>query len=293
MTATRPDEGVRGSCFLKQDDWCRVELPWRCWVLKSLFHSEIALGLAQAGIASLMALAVVLLARRRNIHLEADASIALLRGIVQIVAVGSILVLLLKAPRWSSVFLLAGMVLAAGSISAKRAKNIPGAARVSTLSIAAGAGLVTAIMTWAGVIDTAITSLIPVGSMIIANAMNTNGLALNRFRSEVLAHTGEIETALALGATPRATISRYAENSVHSSLIPAIDNLRSLGIVWIPGLMTGMLLSGARPLYAAIYQFVVIAMILASSGLTALLSTTMIQANAFSPAEQLVLKGAE
>ena len=249
--------------------------------------------LAQAAIASVMALAVVLLARRRNIHLEADASIALLRGIVQIVAVGSILVLLLKAPRWSSVFLLAGMVLAAGSISAKRAKNIPGVTKVSTYSIAVGAGLVTAIMTWAGVIDTAVTSLIPVGSMIIANAMNTNGLALNRFRSEILAHTGEIETALALGATPRATISRYAEDSIQASLIPAIDNLRSLGIVWIPGLMTGMLLSGAKPLYAAIYQFVVIAMILASSGLTSLLSTTMIQAHAFSAADQLLLKGAE
>ncbi len=262
-------------------------------MLKSLFGSEIALGLAQAAIASLMALAVVLLARKRHIHLESDAAIALLRGIVQIVAVGSILALLLKAPRWTSVFLLAGMVIAAGSISAKRAKNIPGAVKVSTYSIAAGAGLVTAIMTWAGVIDTAITSLIPVGSMIIANAMNTNGLALNRFRSEVLAHTGEIETALALGATPHATIERYAETSIHSSLIPAIDNLRSLGIVWIPGLMTGMLLSGARPLYAAIYQFVVIAMILASSGLTSLLSTTMIQARVFSPAEQLVLKGAE
>ena len=262
-------------------------------MLKTLFHSEIALGLAQAVIASAIAMAVVLLARRRNIHLEADASIALLRGIVQIVAVGSILALLLKAPRWTSVLLLAGMVVAAGSISAKRAKNIPGAAMVSMYAIAAGAGLVTAIMTWAGVIDTAITSLIPVGSMIIANAMNTNGLALNRFRSEVLAHTGEIETALALGAAPQATIERYAENSIHSSLIPAIDNLRSLGIVWIPGLMTGMLLSGAKPLYAAIYQFVVIAMILASSGLTSLLSTTMIQGHVFSPAHQLQLKGAE
>jgi putative ABC transport system permease protein len=262
-------------------------------VLKTMFPSQIALGLAQAGIAAILALAVVLLARRRNIHLEGDAAIALLRGIVQIVVVGSVLALLLKAPRWTSIFLLTGMVLAAGSISAKRAKNIPGAAKISTYSIAAGAGMVTAIMAWAGVIDTAITSLIPVGSMIIANAMNTNGLALNRFRSEVLAHTGEIETALALGAAPQATVRRYAESSIHSSLIPAIDNLRSLGIVWIPGLMTGMLLSGADPLYAAIYQFVVIAMILASSGLTSLLSTTMIQSQAFSPAEQLILKGAE
>ena len=102
-------------------------------MLKSLFHSQISLGLAQAAIAAVLALAVVLLARRRNIHLESDAAVALLRGIVQIVIVGSVLVLLLKAPRWSSVFLLAGMLFAAGSISARRAKNIPGARKVSTL----------------------------------------------------------------------------------------------------------------------------------------------------------------
>ncbi len=261
-------------------------------MLKTIFHTQLSLGLAQAAIASALAIIVVLLARKRNIHLESDTAIALLRGIVQIVIVGSVLALLLKAPRWSSVFLLAGMLIAAGSISARRAKNIPHARKVSTLAIAAGAGSVTAIMTWAGVIDTAITALIPVGSMIIANAMNTNGLALNRFRSEVLAHAGEIETALALGAAPDVTVNRYAEASMQASLIPAIDNLRSLGIVWIPGLMTGMLLSGSDPLYAAIYQFVVIAMILASSGLTSLLSTLMIRSHAFSSAEQLVLKGA-
>ena len=259
-------------------------------MLKSLFHSQIALGFAQAAIASLLALLVILLARRRNIHLESDTAIALARGIVQIVVVGSILVLLLKAPRWSSVFLLAGMILAAGSISARRAANIAGARKVSTYSIAAGAGLVTAVMTWAGVIDTAVTSLIPVGSMIIANAMNTNGLALNRFRSEVLAHAGEIETALALGAAPERTIAAYTEASIHSSLIPAIDNLRSLGIVWIPGLMTGMLLSGSPPLYAAIYQFVVIAMMFAASGLTCLISTTLIRRHAFTAGQQLLLR---
>ena len=259
-------------------------------MLKTLFHSQIALGLSQAAISAALALAVILAARRRNIHLESDAAIAMARGIVQIVIMGSLLVLLLKAPRWSSVFLLAAMIVAAGSISANRAKNIPGVRKVSTYSIAAGAGLVIAVMTWAGVIDTAVTALIPVASMIIANAMNTNGLALNRFRSDVLAHSGEIETALALGAPPERTIASYTEASIHSSLIPAIDNLRSLGIVWIPGLMTGMLLSGTDPLYAAIYQFVVIAMILASSSLTSLLSTTMIRAQIFSPAEQLLLK---
>jgi hypothetical protein len=50
------------------------------------------------------------------------------------------------------------------------------------------------------------------------------------------------------------------QTSFEANLIPAIDSLRSLGIVWIPGADAGMLLSGARPVYAAVYQFVVVAM---------------------------------
>jgi putative ABC transport system permease protein len=259
-------------------------------MLRLFFHTQLQLGFAQASVAALAALTVIVLARRRHIHLEAETLIAMARGLVQIVAVGSILVILLRAPHWTSGFLLAGMIVAAGATSARRAKGMPDAFFVSAWSIAFGAGSVIAVMAALGVIDTAITSLVPVGSMLIANAMNTNGLALNRFRSEVLAHAGEIETALALGANPRNSVSTYLQASFEASLIPAIDSLRSLGIVWIPGLMAGMLLSGARPVYAAIYQFVVLAMIFAASGLTSLTSTMLIRDRVFSPAEQLLLQ---
>jgi len=259
-------------------------------MLKTVFPGQLQLGLAQAVAAAILAFAVVLLARRREIHLESEAALAMVRGLVQIVAVGSVLVLLLRGPRWTASFLLAAMILAAGATSAKRAKGIPGSFRVSTTSIACGAGSVVAIMTWLGVVDTALTALIPVGSMVIANAMNTNSLALNRFRSDVLAHVGEIETALALGADSKQSVSPYVQASLEASLIPAIDSLRSLGIVWIPGLMAGMLLSGARPVYAAIYQFVVLAMIFAASGLTSLIGTLLVRSHAFTSAEQLSLR---
>jgi putative ABC transport system permease protein len=258
-------------------------------MLNHLFGNQLYLGLAQAFITAVAAMLVVLLARKRGIHLEGEAVIAMARGIVQIIAVGSILLLLLRAPRWTSGFLLAGMIIAAGGISGRRAKGIPDAFRVSAVSIAFGAGSVIALMTWLGVIDTAITALVPVGSMLIANSMNTNGLALNRFRADVLAHVGEIETALALGAEARNSVSPYVQASFEASLIPAIDSLRSLGIVWIPGLMAGMLLSGARPVYAAIYQFVVLAMIFAASGLTSLVSTLLIRDRIFTLAQQLSL----
>jgi putative ABC transport system permease protein len=259
-------------------------------VLKWFFHDQLQLGLAQSAAAALAAMVVVLLARKRGIHLESDALIAMVRGLVQIVAVGSILLILLRAPRWTAIFLLIAMIVAAGATSARRAKGMPGAFQVSAWSIACGAGSVIALMTWLGVIDTAITALVPVGSMLIANAMNTNGLALNRLRGDVLAHVGEIEAALALGAEAKSSLGPYVQASYEASLIPAIDSLRSLGIVWIPGLMAGMMLSGSRPVYAAIYQFVVLAMIFAASGITSLVSTFLIRARLFTAAEQLILQ---
>lgn len=259
-------------------------------MLSRFFATQLSLGLAQAVVATILTLAVMVLARQRSIHLERETVVALARGIVQIVAVGSVLVLLLQGPAWTSVFVLLGMMIAAAAISARRAEGVPGAFQVSLYGIGFGAGVVIVLMTLAGVIDPAITSLVPVGSMIVANAMNTNGLALNRFRADVEAHVGHVEAALALGASPEQAAGPHAQDAVEASLIPRIDSLRSLGIVWIPGLMAGMVLSGTDPVYAAIYQFVIIAMIYAAAGLTSVISTLLIRGRAFSPAEQLMLR---
>ena len=255
-------------------------------------NHKILLGLAQALVAATLALVVALLAEWRGIRLVNETVISLLRGLVQIIAVGYIFLLLLKGPRWTSPILLAGMIAAAAVISSRRARGFPGALRISMISILGGAGGFTAVMTLLGVIDTAVSALVPVGSMLIANAMNANALALDRFRADVEAHVGEIESALALGAAPQASVIDSVRAALRASLIPPIDNLRSLGIVWIPGLMAGMLLAGGSPVYASIYQFVVLAMILSSSGLTCFLSTWLMSRAAFTPAEQLLMRPA-
>ena len=258
-------------------------------MLPTLFPDPLVLTFAQAVVASAAALAVALLARRRSIHVEGDLVVALVRGLAQISAVGSVLVLMLKGPGWTAAIALAGMAVAAAATSSKRARKLPGAFRLSLTAIGSGAGTVIAVMALAGVIEPKVLVVVPVGSMLVANAMNTNALALERFRSEVASHAREVEAALALGAGPDVAVAPYVQSSFGASLIPAIDNLRSLGIVWIPGLMTGMVLSGTPPLRAAVYQFVTLAMIFASSGLTSLVGTTLARGRVFSPAEQLVV----
>ncbi len=259
-------------------------------MLTELFSDRLVLGWAQAGVACALALGAVWLLRGRGVHVEREAGVALARGLVQIALVGAVLLVLLQGPAWTSAFLLAGMFVAAAFTAARRAQGIPGAFWASFYGIAFCSALVIGLMTWAGLIETTVTSLVPVGSMVIANAMNSNGLALNRFKSEVLAHSGQIEAALALGAAPARTVEPYVSTATFAGLLPRIDSLRSLGIVWIPGLMTGMVLAGADPIYAAVYQFVVMAMIFATAGLTAIVTLVLIRARVFSNADQLLLR---
>ncbi len=257
-------------------------------MLGRLIDDTLQLGLAQAVATALLALVVVFLGRRNGIHLERESAFALVRGFVQVVVVGSLLVLLLKGPSWWSAPVLFLMMLAAAATSARRAGGVPGGLTVSFYGIAGGAGVVIAVATILGVIEASTYALVPVGSMIIASSMNSNSLALERFRAELKSNVGFIEAGLALGATSRRVVTPYVEAAVRAGMIPRIDTLRSLGIVWIPGLMAGMILAGSDPVYAAVYQFVVVGMIYAASGLTSLISTLMIRGRAFTPAEQLM-----
>jgi putative ABC transport system permease protein len=120
--------------------------------------------------------------------------------------------------------------------------------------------------------------------------MNACAQSIERFRADVTAHVGQVEAGLALGADPAVTVAPYVQSAVYASLLPRLDMLKSLGIVWVPGVMAGMLVSGTNPIYAGIYQFIVVAMILAASGITGLVTTLLVRTRAFSPAAQLTLR---
>lgn len=255
-----------------------------------LLLETIALRSAQAFGAVALALAVVWLAHRASVRLQPETKIALVRGIGQILLVGMLLTFVFGAARWLSALVLLAMMLAAALISSRRVRHIPGILRVTGPAIFIGAGLVISLMVVLGVIEAAPATLVPVGSMIIANAMNTAALALERFRAEVEAHPGQIEAALALGAAPAVAVAPYARAAVRASVIPNLNNLRSLGIVWIPGLMAGMVIAGGNPVVAAIYQFTVVTMLFATAGVTALICTQLVRSRAFSAAGQLTLR---
>ena len=188
------------------------------------------------------------------------------------VAVGALLATLLHGSLAIALCILLGMTVAAGVTAARRAPGLIRPRLLSFFAIAAGAGITIAVMLATGTLTSDLIVLVPVGSMIIANAMNACAQAMERFRADVLAHVGQIETGLSLGADPATTVAPYVQSAVYASLLPRLDTLNSLGLVWIPGVMAGMLVSGASPVYAGIFQFIIVAMILFRSDLSPLCS---------------------
>jgi putative ABC transport system permease protein len=204
-----------------------------------------------------------------------------------------VLAVLLHGNLLVGVLILLAMTFAAALTAARRAQGINGSLLLSFYAIAAGSGFVIAGMLATGTLTADIAVLVPVGSMIIANAMNACAQAVERFRADVTAHVGQIEAGLALGADPTVTIAPYVQSAVYASLLPRLDMLKSLGLVWIPGVMAGMMVSGASPVYAGIYQFIIVAMILAASGIAGLVVTLLMRAHVFSAAAQLMLRPGE
>ena len=258
--------------------------------LQNSIGNEVLTGLGQAAGAIALCAAVVLLCRWHAVRVEREAAVSLARGLVQMVLVGMILALLLHGTVLVGSLILLMMVVAAAATAARRLQRMDGALLLCFWSIAAGAGAVITAMLATRSLRPDISMLVPVGSMIIANAMNACAQAIERFRAEILAHVGQIEAGLSLGAEPAVAVAPYLQSAVYASLLPRLDMLKSLGLVWIPGVMAGMVVSGTSPVYAAIYQFIVVAMILAASGITGLIATVLMRSRAFSPAAQLAIR---
>jgi putative ABC transport system permease protein len=243
-------------------------------------HSQVALGLAQAMVVCALALAVAWLGHLRKLELGRETLVALVRGLLQMLAIGLVLVWLLKGAAWWSVPALVAMCATAARMAQRKVRSAH-SYWLCLRAIGTGSAVVIVTMVLTHVIAYKSTALVPLGSMIVAGSMNTCSQVLERFASDLKLNAGRVEAALTLGASSSEAALPYAKNSTNAALISSLNSLRSLGIVWIPGFAAGMLLAGSDPVYTAIYQFIVIAMLYAASGLTALMAASGYERTAF------------
>ncbi|NEP13424.1 MAG: iron export ABC transporter permease subunit FetB [Symploca sp. SIO2C1] len=129
--------------------------------------------------------------------------------------------------------------------------------------------------------------LIPLGGIVLGNAMNGAAIAGERLVSMISSSSLEIETHLSLGATPQQAVARYRKDAVRAGLIPTLNSMMVVGIVTLPGIITGQLLSGIDPLNAASYQILIMFMLAFTNLITTLLVTQGLVRQFFNAQAQL------
>ncbi len=111
---------------------------------------------------------------------------------------------------------------------------------------------------------------IPLLGMVLGNTLTGISLALDRFMDGVIGERERIEATLSLGATRWEAAHDLVRDSLRTGMIPIINSMMVMGIVSLPGMMTGQLLAGVAPASAVRYQIVIVFMIAAAVALGAL-----------------------
>nr|WP_253489829.1 iron export ABC transporter permease subunit FetB [Methanocalculus alkaliphilus] len=228
-------------------------------------------GFLNLGIATLLLLAIIVILHVRRIGISRELIVGAARAILQLAVIVVLLVFVFESGNFLLIILmLIGMTLVAAWTSALRARSSLAKPFMVTLpSIAAGSFVSISALVITGVIPITPAFLIPMGSMAIGASMIVSSLSIDRFIREMEIHNDQVEMALSLGASPDEATTVYMREGVRSSMIPAIDRLKTLGIVILPGAMAGMLIAGLNPYYAAEYQLIIVFLLIVAEAITA------------------------
>jgi putative ABC transport system permease protein len=241
-----------------------------------------------AASASLVLVAIAISWRER-LGLGREVGIAALRAFVQLAVVGALLLIVFNHGGLPAAFAwLAIMVGIAGVVAARRAPTIPDARHHAWWAIGVAVTSTMGLLLALGVIDAEPTVVIPVGGMVVSTAMVTAGISLQRTADVVEDQRASIEARLSLGLTARESFLEPYRKAVRTALIPTVDTTKVVGLISLPGAMTGLILAGVDPWVAIRYQIVVMYMLLGAAFISAVLSARIAQGSLFDDAERLV-----
>jgi putative ABC transport system permease protein len=222
-------------------------------------------------------------------------AIATLRTYLQLIALGFVLTWVFQTDTaWIvlGVFLL--MMLMTAQISLKRVKHKPPNLYFSTLSAVfitgmtvtfSVTGLIVQVEPWYEP-----RYVLSIGGMVLGNAMNGIALALERLFDDLKKRAAEVNQALAFGGTPWEASLPSIRTALTAGLTPTINSMNAVGLVMIPGMMTGQLLAGADPVQAAKYQIVVMLMVSAATALGSMISVYLVYKRAFDSEWRFILR---
>lgn len=232
-----------------------------------------------------LGLVVVAVGISRWKRLETEGSIlwASFRAAVQLVAVGLLFGLIFESAQamgWAWVWVV-GMTLLSAEVVARRAKTVP-RLRIYALAALVFAVAVTLLILFGlRVFDLKPVTLVVIAGITLGNTLPATVQAADTVTSEFVDNRGQIEGLLALGFDASGASRMATRSAVRTALLPQIERTKVIGLIALPGTMTGMLLAGAEPITAVLVQLVITYLVLGSVAMAASVIVTTVGASAF------------
>jgi len=212
------------------------------------------------------------------------------RAMVQLLIVGVALAFVIDPDSplvlsWLWVVLLIGF---AALTVQRRAPEAPGIGWIALVAFAASAVVTLGVIFGLGVFPLEGRTLVPLAGMMVGNSMTATVLVSRRIIDEFRDKRAEIDVRLALGRSSRDAAQPYVARSVRTALIPQIETTKAVGLVFLPGAMTGLILAGVDPVDAVMVQVVIMYLVLASVAVTTAVVGLGLSRRLFTDDERLI-----
>ncbi|AMB99778.1 hypothetical protein AWM75_07295 [Aerococcus urinaehominis] len=217
-----------------------------------------------------LVLIAMAIAHKEKLGLNKEIAVATVRMLIQLTVVGFLLTYVFQLDAdWVTGIIMVLMAVNAAWNASKRAQGLPQAFKISILSLFLGVFTALAVLLVSGSLQFIPQQMIPITGMLVGNAMNIIGLSFRNLRSGFQAQAQQVQERIALGANPKQASFEIIRQAIKGSLQPTIDSTKMVGLVTLPGMMTGMMFAGAVPTTAVMYQIMIYFMIMATASITA------------------------
>jgi putative ABC transport system permease protein len=232
----------------------------------------ISLSPIDLSIAAALVIALALVSWRLELAVERPLLIAAVRALIQLWLIGLVLKVLFEAPPAYIGLLAMVMLLVAGyEVMARQERRFTGGwgIGIGTLSMLISSFVATLLALHVIIrVDPWYTPqyLIPLLGMLLGNTMNGVAISLDQLTRTTAREREVVEARLMLGHDWSTAIGHIRRDALRAGLIPVVNSMAAAGIVSLPGMMTGQILSGSPPFEAAKYQIMILFLISAGTG---------------------------
>jgi len=239
-------------------------------------------------LAAFLVLVALAISLWQQLGLDRDIVIGVVRAVIQLFVVGYVLKYIFRVNHfWLTLAMIMFIVFNAAWNAKKRGAGIDHALPISFVAIFVSTGVTLSVLVLSGAIKFIPSQMIPISGMIASNAMVAIGLAYRSLKTQFHDQRQGVLERLALGAGLMDASIAIVREAIRTGMAPTIDSAKTVGLVSLPGMMSGLIFAGVDPVRAIKYQIMVTFMLMSSTSLGAIIACYLAYRNFYNAQKQL------